>query len=211
MQSLGGQAPTYRNFLKALEPRFGSRTTEVLDAFGVQTDADVLGWGAIELSGSLFTAFPTWKWAELHKTSGQPVYRYKYNHARPAMAIEGKVAGLAGGVKDADDEDAVAAPEAPENAIAGAVHSADIEYAMGNLATNKVFAWNDDDYKVQHTFMNYYINFVKTGNPNGEGLPAWSAINGQEVAPVMQIDVESGEKADAQLEAAYRLLDELLK
>lgn len=211
MQSLGGQAPTYRNFLKALEPRFGSRTTEVLDAFGVQTDADVLGWGAIELSGSLFTAFPTWKWAELHKTSGQPVYRYKYNHARPAMAIEGKVAGLAGGVKDADDEDAVAAPEAPENAIVGAVHSADIEYAMGNLATNKVFAWNDDDYKVQHTFMNYYINFVKTGNPNGEGLPAWSAINGQEVAPVMQIDVESGEKADAQLEAAYRLLDELLK
>ena len=211
MQTLGAMAPTVKNFKKALEPRFGKRTQDVLNAFNIKTDADVLGWGAIELSGSLFTAFHTWKWAELHKVSGQPVYRYKYNHARPAMAIEGKVAGLAGGVKDADDKDAVAAPEAPKDAIVGAVHSADIEYAMGNLATNTVFAWNEDDYKVQNTFMNYYINFIKTGNPNGEGLPAWTAINGQEVAPVMQIDVESAEKADAQIEAAYRLLDELLK
>ena len=30
----------------------------------------------------------------------------------------------------------------------GAVHSAEIEYAMGNLATNKVYAWTPDDYKV---------------------------------------------------------------
>lgn len=92
----------------------------------------------------------------------------------------------------------------------GAVHSADIEYAMGNLATNTAFAWNEDGYKVQHTFMNYYINFIKYLNPNGEGLPAWSAINGQNVAPVMQIDVVSGEKADANLEKAYQLLDEIL-
>lgn len=209
-QSLGAQKPTIKNFQKALEPRFGKRTREVLRAFGIQKDADVLGWGAIELSGALFTAFPTWKWAELHKASGQPVYRYKYNHPRPAMAIEGKVAGLAGGVKDADDKDAVAAPSSPSNAVVGAVHSADIEYAMGTLATNKVFAWTDDDYRVQQTFTSIYINFIKTGNPNGEGVPTWTPINGQEVAPVMQIDVESAEKSDPSLEAAYRLLDTIL-
>ena len=211
MQSLAGNAPTLKNFKAAMEPRFGNRTDEVFEAFGIKTDADVLGWGAIELQGALFTAFPTWKWAELHKASGQPIYRYKYNHARPAMAIEGKVAGLAGGLKDADDEDAVAAPEAPENAITGAVHSADIEYAMGNLATNTAFAWNEDDYKVQNTFMNYYINFIKYFNPNGEGLAPWTSMTESEVAPVMQIDVVSGEKVDDQLEAAYKLLDEILK
>ncbi len=210
MQALAGQAPTLKNYKAAMSARFGNRTQEVFDAFGIKTDADVLGWGAIELQGALFTAFPTWKWSELHKTTGQPVYRYKYNHPRPAMAIEGKVAGLAGGVKDADDETTASAPEAPENAIAGAVHSADIEYAMGNLATNTVFAWNEDDYKVQHTFMNYYINFIKYFDPNGEGLPAWSSITGAAIAPVMQIDVVSGEKVDAQNEAAYKLLDEIL-
>lgn len=211
MQALAGQAPTLKNYKAAMQQRFGERTDEVFQAFGIKTDADVLGWGAIELQGALFTAFPTWKWAELHKASGQPVFRYKYNHARPAMAIEGKVAGLAGGVKDADDDDAIAAPEAPKDQIMGAVHSADIEYAMGNLATNKVFAWNEDDYKVQHTFMNYYINFITRLDPNGEGLPAWTPINGQTNPSVMQIDVVSGEKVDAQLEAAYRLLDEILK
>lgn len=212
MQTLAGAAPTLKNYKNALEATFGKDTQKVLDAFGIMSDADVMGWGAMELSGSLFTAFPTWKWADYHtQTSQQPVYRYHYNHARPAMAIEGKVAGLAGGVKDADDKDAIAAPEAPKNQITGAVHSADIEYAMGNLATNTVFAWNEDDYKVQETFMNFYINFIKTGNPNGEGLPQWDAINGKEVAPVMQIDVESVQTTDAQMEAAYKLLDQLLK
>lgn len=209
-QMLGGQAPTLKNLETALTPRFGSRTKEVLDAFGVKNDADVLGWGAIELVGSLFTAFPTWKWAEMHAVSGQPVYRYKFNHPRPAMAVEGKVAGLAGGVKDVDDKDAIAAP-APKNAIVGAVHSADIEYAMGNLKTNKVYAWTDDDYKVENTFLNFYVNFIKNYNPNGEGLPTWQPINGQEVAPVMQIDVQSELKADADMEKAYRLLDEIFE
>lgn len=207
-QLLRGQAPTLKNLEQALTPRFGDRTKEVMTAFGIKTDADVMGWGATELAGSLFTAFPTWKWAELHKASGQPVYRYKFNHPRPAMAVQGKVAGLAGGVKDADEKEAA---EAQKQALQGAVHSADIEYAMGNLKTNLVYAWTEGDFKVEHTFLNFYANFIKTYNPNGEGLPTWQTINDKEVAPVMQIDVDSEEKADAQLEAAYRLLDEVLE
>lgn len=122
------------------------------------------------------------------------------------MAVEGKVAGLAGGLKDADDEEAVAAPEAPQNAITGAVHSADIEYAMGNLATNEFYQWNDDDYAISDLFLSYYANFCKTGNPNGEGLPQWDTMTGAEVAPVMQIDVKSEQKADAAVENAYKTL-----
>lgn len=207
MQLLAGQAPTLKNLEAALTPRFGERTKEVLDAFGIKSDADVMGWGTTELAGALFTGFPTWKWAELHKASGQPVYRYHYNHARPAMAVEGKVAGLAGGVKDADEEEVA---KAKQQTLLGAVHSADIEYAMGNLKTNLVYAWTDEDFKVEHTFLNYYANFIKTYNPNGEGVPAWRPINGEEVAPVMQIDVESVEKVDEATEKAYRLLDSIL-
>ena len=53
----------------------------------------------------------------------------------------------------------------------GAVHSAEIEYALGNLATNLVYAWTPDDYKVSGIMEGYFANFVKTGNPNGPGLP----------------------------------------
>jgi para-nitrobenzyl esterase len=55
----------------------------------------------------------------------------------------------------------------------GAVHSSEIEYALGNLDTNPVYAWTDDDRKVSATMSAYWANFVKTGNPNGGGLPRW--------------------------------------
>ena len=48
---------------------------------------------------------------------------------------------------------------------------------MGNLATNKVFAWTADDNKVSEVMQGYFANFVKTGNPNGAGLPKWPAAN----------------------------------
>jgi len=209
MQHIGAQAPTLKNFTKVLESRFGKRTKEVLNAFGVKKDADVLGWPGIELSGALFTAFPTWKWFDYQVKSGNPAYRYFFTRPRPAMTqkYDGKEAGLAGGVKDKDDKSAAAAPKS-NNMIMGAVHSADIEYAMGNLHTNDVYAWEEADYQTEQNFMSIYINFIKTGNPNGEGVIDWPAMTTTE-APVLQLDSECTIKSDANLEAAYKLLDEV--
>lgn len=78
----------------------------------------------------------------------------------------------------------------PRPGAKGAVHSAEIEYALGNLATNKVFAWTPDDYKVSAILQDYFANFIKKGNPNGKGLPEWPAIQGEDV-PVMNIDVKT--------------------
>jgi para-nitrobenzyl esterase len=55
----------------------------------------------------------------------------------------------------------------------GAVHSAEIEYALGNLDTNPLYAWTDDDRKVSVTMSGYFANFIKTGDPNGGSLPIW--------------------------------------
>lgn len=200
-------AGSLQNYKNQLSAKFGDRVDEVFEAFDIKTDDDLFEWNAIELAGAMFTAFPTWKWCELHKASNLPVYRYFYKHPRPAMVNDNLEAGLAGGVKEKDPN---AKPVDPRIKV-GAVHSADIEYAMGNLDTNKVFAWNEDDKKVEQTFMHAYINFVKTGNPNGEGVPEWHSITGQEVAPVMQIDVESQEVANPELEARYKLLDEVME
>jgi para-nitrobenzyl esterase len=81
-------------------------------------------------------------------------------------------AGLAGGVIKGGANDAPT--KAPEPLV-GAVHSAEIEYALGNLKGNKVYAWTPDDYKVSATMEAYFANFIKTGNPNGKGLPEWPA------------------------------------
>jgi para-nitrobenzyl esterase len=49
------------------------------------------------------------------------------------------------------------------------VPSAEIEYAMGNLDSNNVYAWTADDHKVSKAMQEYFANFVKTGDPNGRG------------------------------------------
>ncbi|MBP5259456.1 MAG: carboxylesterase family protein [Paludibacteraceae bacterium] len=181
----------------------GGRAGEVLEAYGIRTDADVLSRGAVDLCSDLFTGYPTWKWCEAQRAAGQPVYRYKFLPARPAMAQEGLQAGLAGGVRPADDA-AVPEPEIPE----GAVHSADIEYAMGNLSTNTVYAWRDADETLSELFQQYYVHFVKTGNPNGDSLPEWPILD--ETAPVMQLDFTPRVERNPDLEARYRLLDEII-
>ncbi len=207
--ALRGQEQTLANYKKAMAATFGDMTDEIFEAYGLQTDADLFSMKSLNLAGDLFTGFPTWKWADYHvKTSNQPVYRYKYMHPRPQVSAKmGNMTGaLAGGVREMTDEEKKALAERPKFP-AGAVHSADIEYAMGNLASNEYYDWQPEDYAISKLFLTYYANFCKYGNPNGEGLPTWTPINGQSVAPVMYIDVESGEKADAAMENAYRTLE----
>jgi para-nitrobenzyl esterase len=74
----------------------------------------------------------------------------------------------------------------------GAPHACEIEYCMGNLDLVKDYAWTPDDYKVSETMLNFFANFIKTGNPNGEKLPEWPAAKaGDKNPPVMVLDTES--------------------
>lgn len=204
-------APTVQGYKEALRPRFGEMTDEIFEAYGILTDADVMAAPGFTLAGDLFTGFGTWKACDYHaSTTQQPVYRYKYNRPRPQVSAKmgDKTGALAGGVREKTEEEKAQAPQiAP-----GAVHSADIEYAMGNLQTNEYYDWQPEDYAISRLFLSFYANFCKAGNPNGEGLPQWTPINGQqEAAPVMQIDVDSHEEASAALENAYRTLEKFYR
>jgi para-nitrobenzyl esterase len=77
--------------------------------------------------------------------------------------------------------------EQPRPGDEGASHSAEIEYAMGNLDGNKVFQWTAEDRKVSSTMQSYFANFIKTGNPNGKGLPKWGKLHKEKTAVVMHI------------------------
>ena len=214
-QSLGGQAPTLQNYKNAMRAQFGDMTDEIFKAYGIETDEDVLSQKGFDLASDLFTGFPTWKVCDYHvKSSGQPVYRYHYMHPRPQVSAKmgDKVGALAGGVREKTAEEKKV--EAQQPAIApGAVHSADIEYAMGTLDTNEYYDWLDEDYAISKLFLSYYANFCKTGNPNGEGLPQWTAItkDNLDAAPVMKIDVESAEVASPEKENAYRTLEKFYR
>jgi len=110
---------------------------------------------AREIASDRFIGFGTWRWIDLHaKTGGQPVYRYYYTQPRPATR-DGKPAAT------------------------GAGHSVEIEYALGNLDGNPVYAWTEQDRAVSRQLQAYFANFINSGNPNGGGMPLWPALGAQ--------------------------------
>ena len=212
MQALQGQAPTLKNYKNAMKAQFGDMTDEIFEAYGITADEDVMSQKGFDLVSDLFTGFPTWKACDYHAKSGLPVYRYHYMHPRPQVSAKmgDKTGALAGGVREKTEEE----KKAQQPLIApGAVHSADIEYAMGTLDTNEYYDWQEEDYAISKLFLSYYANFCKTGNPNGEGLPQWTAItkDNLDAAPVMKIDVESKEVASPEREKAYRTLEKFYR
>jgi para-nitrobenzyl esterase len=184
-----------------LAQQFGARAADAEKLFPLG-NADETMQSLTDLAGDRFIGFSTWKWLEEHaRTSGQPVYRYLYARPRPAPVEAGVTANLAGGVTRGN-ANAAAPPPAR-----GAVHSAEIEYAMGNLPLNKVFAWTPDDYKVSETMQNYFANFIKTGDPNGAGLPAWPR-GGVKNGLVQRIRIDVETRAEAEPRARYQFLDQ---
>jgi len=97
----------------------------------------------------------------------------------------------------------------PRPGARGAVHSAEIEYALGNLATNKVYAWTPDDESVSATMQSYFANFITTGDPNGPDLPQWpvGTVGANGEVQRLRIDVEP--RVEAEPRARYRFLDEV--
>jgi para-nitrobenzyl esterase len=198
---LGREKPTVENYRKALERLYNDKADQVFKLYPATTETEVMD-AAQDLASDRFLGYSTWKWTDLAtKTGGKPTYYYYYARPRPPMRAEmgNAVAGLAGGVIRGEQ---AAANQRPQPR--GAVHSAEIEYAMGNLDSNKVYAWTPDDYQVSRVMQEYFANFIKTGNPNGKALPRWPKFSEGER---LIIDVKTRAEAD-KTRPRYEFLDQ---
>ncbi|MES2163658.1 MAG: carboxylesterase family protein [Pseudomonadota bacterium] len=77
----------------------------------------------------------------------------------------------------------------PRPGQTGAGHSVEIEYALGNLKANKVYAWTAEDHALSAQMQDYFANFIKTGNPNGAGLPEWPRASSGKGSRLMRLDL----------------------
>ena len=48
--------------------------------------------------------------------------------------------------------------------------------------------WTEGDRKLEQRILDYWTNFMKSGDPNGEGLPAWQPCSTAEPF-VMELNV----------------------
>lgn len=191
---MGQDKPTLDNYKKTVEKLYGDKSAEAMTVYSASNDEEA-EQVATDLASDRFIGFSTWKWSDVQsKTGGKPVYRYLYARPRPQMRAEmgNATAGLAGGViKDTSANKAPAMPPAR-----GAVHSAEIEYALGNLSSNRAYDWQPEDYKVSEIMQGFFANFIKTGNPNGLGVPEWPAVDNNKGVQVMHINVDTRSMED---------------
>jgi para-nitrobenzyl esterase len=183
----GDGAPTIANYRAGLKRVLGDKADAVFALYPARTDADVLPV-ATALASDDFLASSTWKWFDLQRRTGAPTYYYYFTRVRPRFVT---------------DSSGNPPPW-------GAVHSAEIEYALGNLDTNPLYVWTADDRKVSDTMSAYFANFIKTGNPNARGLPAWPAASSNADKIRRQvIDVDS-HSADFPEQRRYVALEPLV-
>jgi para-nitrobenzyl esterase len=180
---LGSGDPTPETLANAIRRFYGDEAEPVLKAYAASTTDEVYE-AATHLASARFISYGTWKWAELQmKTGGEPGFRYLYARPRPAYL------GMPG-------EPLPAAPPGGRGAQQtaqprGAAHSAEIQYAMGNLGLDKRYTWEPADFEVSKTMQAYFVNFIKTFNPNGSGLSNWPAYRADDRYQRMRIDVKS--------------------
>lgn len=143
---------------------FGANADLVRDLYPTSTPAEVLR-SELNLYADDGFNYPMWKWAELQSREA-PVFYYLFDRVLPSLPGQ-KYKGI------------------PRDEI-GAFHGDEVPYVFGNLdrvpaaldGAARKGRWQPEDYALSHVMLNYWANFVKTGNPNGDSLPSWPAYSG---------------------------------
>nr|WP_297782772.1 carboxylesterase family protein [uncultured Allomuricauda sp.] len=68
----------------------------------------------------------------------------------------------------------------------GAFHTSEVPFALHTLDQWKR-PWQPEERKLEEQMSAYWVNFAKTGNPNGNGLPTWNSYN-QDGGKLLKID-----------------------
>ena len=90
-----------------------------------------------------------------------------------------------------------------DNGELGSAHGGELPYAFGNLERH-AWLYDDSDRALSEVMQAYWANFVKYGDPNGDGLPEWDATrDGREV---LELGEQVAPTADPYL-GLYELLD----
>ncbi len=134
------------NFVKQAQLQYGADTGTFFKYFPAATDEQATKSQGT-LTRDLTFAISGYKWSDIQSQySDSPVYVYNFNRKIPATA---------------------------EFVKYGAFHTGEVDYMMNNLKFLNNRPFGQADFALANLMSDYWVNFIKTGNPNGKGLPEW--------------------------------------
>ena len=138
-------------FAKTVRDAFPERADALLAAYEIDADdAESVQRAAAAFAADQFIVQSAWLWSALHREVTGEPV-YRYLFDQPKPGEDG-----------------------------GASHASDIPYATGSLDVHADYDYGDEHRATEKAMMGYFANFIKTGNPNGAGLPEWPAVDGSE-------------------------------
>src|SRR5690606_27385789 len=84
---------------------------------------------------------------------------------------------------------------------AGAGHGGELEFLFGTRPEGQV--WDEADQAVADLTADYWVRFARTGDPNGDGAPAWRPLSEDETA-YLHIEETPETRATAPLQDEVR-------
>ncbi len=96
-----------------------------------------------------------------------------------------------------------------ENGYYGTYHSGEMIYAYGNVKKCEYsYRYDDKDRELSDIMLNYWVNFIKNGNPNKEGFTKWEKWNSKD-NKVIEFGKNVGMIDDKYL-SLYKIYDKFL-